>query len=122
MSGELKMALWVCEPDGEIVCFVYECVEGVGGDTCDCGELCEEEGWGRLCWRVLGGYGWQGDPVTSQLCHGEIDVCLDFRYVRLGNVELVCVRFSNVEFGDVGLGNMELFSSVVCGMSVIELL
>ena len=48
--------------------------------------------------------------------------CHDFRYVRLGNVELVQVRFGNVEFGDVALGNVELFSSVVCGMSVIELL
>ena len=36
--------------------------------------------------------------------------CYDFKYVRLGNVE----------FGNVALVNVELFSSVVCGMSVIE--
>ena len=46
--------------------------------------------------------------------------CHDFGYVRLGNVEHV--RFGNVEFGDVALGNVELFGSVVCGMSVVELL
>ena len=40
--------------------------------------------------------------------------------MRLGNVEHV--RFGNVEFGDVVLGNVELFGSVVCGMSVIEVL
>ena len=38
--------------------------------------------------------------------------CHDFEYVRLGNVE----------FGSVALGNVELFGSVVCGMSFIELL
>ena len=42
--------------------------------------------------------------------------CHDFRYVQLGNVKHV--RFGNVEFGDVALGNVELFGSVVCGMSV----
>ena len=42
--------------------------------------------------------------------------CHDFGYVRLGNVEHV--RFGNVEFGDVPLGNVELFGSIVCGMSV----
>ena len=31
--------------------------------------------------------------------------------MRLGNVEHV--RFGNVEFGDVALGNVELFGSVV---------
>ena len=47
--------------------------------------------------------------------------CHDFvGYVRLGNVEHV--RFGNVEFGDVALGNVVLFGSVVCGMSVVELL
>ena len=40
--------------------------------------------------------------------------------MRLGNVEHV--RFGNVEFGDVALGNVELFGSVVCSMSVVELL
>ena len=38
--------------------------------------------------------------------------CHDFGYVRLGNVD----------FGSVALGNVELFNSVVCSMSVIELL
>ena len=38
--------------------------------------------------------------------------CYDFRYVRLGNVE----------FGSIALGNVELFGSVVCGRSVLELL
>ena len=28
-------------------------------------------------------------------------ICHDFGYVRVGNVELVRVRFGNVEFGDV---------------------
>ena len=46
--------------------------------------------------------------------------CHDFGYVRLGNVEHV--RFVNVEFGGVALSNVELFGSVVCGMSVVELL
>ena len=46
--------------------------------------------------------------------------CHDFGYVRLGNVEHV--RFGNIELGDVALGNVELFGSVVCGMSVVELL
>ena len=46
--------------------------------------------------------------------------CHDFGYVQLGNVEHA--RFGNVEFVDVALGNVELFSSVVCGMSVVELL
>ena len=32
------------------------------------------------------------------------------------------VRFGNVEFGDVVLSNIELFGSVVCGMSIVELL
>ena len=43
--------------------------------------------------------------VTRGYCH-------DFEYVRPGNVE----------FGSVALGNVELFGSVVCSMSVIELL
>ena len=30
--------------------------------------------------------------------------------------------FGNVEFGSVRLRNVELFGSVVCGMSVVELL
>ena len=38
--------------------------------------------------------------------------CHDFGYVRLGNGE----------FGSVALGNVELFGSVVCGMSATELL
>ena len=40
--------------------------------------------------------------------------------MRLGNVEHV--RFGNVECGDIALGNVVLFGSVVCGMSVVELL
>ena len=43
--------------------------------------------------------------VTRGCCH-------DFEYVRLGNIE----------FGSVALGYVELFGSVVCGMSVIKLL
>ena len=46
------------------------------------------------------------------------DICYDFGYMRLGNVEHV--RVGNVEFS-VRLGNVELFGSVVCGMSVVEL-
>ena len=46
--------------------------------------------------------------------------CHNFGYVRLGNVEHV--RFGNVEFGSVALGTIQLFGSVVCGMSGIELL
>ena len=38
--------------------------------------------------------------------------CHDSGYVRLGNVE----------FGSVAVGNLDLFGSVVCGMSAIELL
>ena len=38
----------------------------------------------------------------------------------LGNVEYV--RLGNVEFGSGAVGNVELFGSVVCGMSVFELL
>ena len=38
--------------------------------------------------------------------------CHDFEYVPVGNVQ----------FGSVALGNVELFSSVVCSMLVIELL
>lgn len=41
----------------------------------------------------------------------------------LGNVEHA--RFGNVEFGSVAyvrLGNVEFFGSVLCGMSVVELL
>ena len=38
--------------------------------------------------------------------------CHDSGYVRLGNFE----------FGSVVLSNLELFGSVVCGMSPIELL
>ena len=43
--------------------------------------------------------------VTRGCCH-------DFEFVGLGNIE----------FGSVALGNVELFGSVVCGMSVIDLL
>ena len=49
-----------------------------------------------------------------------IGPCNDFRYVRLGNVKHV--QFCNLEFGDVAVGNVELFGSVVCGLSVIQLL
>ena len=38
--------------------------------------------------------------------------CHDFGYMWLGNVE----------FGSLTFSNVELFTSVVCGMSVIELL
>ena len=43
--------------------------------------------------------------VTRGCCH-------DFQYVGLGNIQ----------FGSVALGNVALFGSVVCGMSVIKLL
>ena len=53
------------KPDGEAISRVYEYGEGVYGDACVSKELCKERGWNMLCWRVLNGSGWQGDPVTS---------------------------------------------------------
>ena len=48
---------------------VYECVEGVCGNTRDTGDLCSKGSGDLFRWGVLGGQGWQWYAVAHRLCY-----------------------------------------------------